>query len=105
MLPRKVNIRSGWRCVNDGAHDWRTEDQWRRNGKRCQRCACTEAAPGTWLLTWRDPKLGTLQKHCHSFPEAIAVANDQWHRINSPGYDDNAPPQLLIKLGNQRYVT
>lgn len=103
-MPAKVAIRSGWRCVNDGPHDWRADDKWRRNGKRCRRCECTEAAPSIWLLTWRDPELGCLQKHCHSFTEAIDAANDQWHRINTPGYDNEAPPQLLIKLGNARYV-
>jgi hypothetical protein len=103
-MPRKVSIRSGWRCVDDRAHLWRKDDRFRRNGKRCEKCQCTEAAPAIWLLTWTDPELGCLQKHCHSFAEAIECANDQWHRINTPGYDADAPPQLLMKFGHARYV-
>jgi SAM-dependent methyltransferase len=67
-----VSIRSGWRCIDDGPHDWQPREN---GGKRCDRCQCTEAAPAIWLITANYPQLGVIQKHCYSFAEALEQIN------------------------------
>ncbi len=91
-----ISIRSGWRCINDGPHDWRTDDKYRRNGKRCNRCECTEAAPGIWLITAMHPEYGCIQKHCESYPEALAI-------VNRPDPIGSLFEGLTMKLGYALY--
>lgn len=98
-MPSKphISIRSGWRCIDDGPHDWRTEDQFRRDGKRCNRCECTEGALRLWLITAHHPEHGVIQKHCDSFAAALEVANRK-DPINSL-FDG-----LTIRFGYELYA-
>jgi hypothetical protein len=116
-MPRKphISIRSGWRCINDGSHDWRPRN---RDGsdippggngrgvsdaysssalKRCARCRCTEAAPAIWLITANHPEHGVIQRHCDSFSEALEV-------VNRPSPIDSLFDGFTARLGHSLYA-